>query len=234
VTQPPSITFVVPALNEAAHIRNTLQTMMQAVEQSRVSDYEIIFVDDGSTDDTGKLMDEAARHNSHIRVLHNERNLGFGEAYNRGAAQARCDYVMIVAGDNIMPASSMVEILSNLGKADIILPYMTDTKDRPLLRRAGSRAYTMLINALFGQTVRYYNSMVPRRDLLQSLTIRNSGYAFQAECVTKLLRAGHTCVHVGVPHGHKHAQTGSHAIRPKNLVNLFKGIVSLFREVRRT
>ena len=89
MTQPPSITFVVPALNEAAHIRNTLQTMMQAVEQSRVSDYEIIFVDDGSTDDTGKLMDEAARHNSHIRVLHNERNLGFGEAYKRGAAQAQ-------------------------------------------------------------------------------------------------------------------------------------------------
>lgn len=228
----PSVSFIVPALNEASHVENTVKTIIEAVAESQVGGYEIVLVDDGSTDGTGEIMDRLAGATSHTRAVHNQRNLGFGSAYKQGVAAARCDYVMIVAGDNIMTPASIAAVLNRLGDADIILPYMTDRHRRPFVRRIGSWAYAQVINTLFGYRIRYYNSMVPRRELLNRITINTSGYSLQAECIVKLLRGGATFVEVGVPHGFGVAKSGSHAVRPKNLMNLFKSILALIREIR--
>lgn len=228
----PSVTFVVPALNEEQHVENTLATIVKAVELSKVSEYQIVMVDDGSSDGTGAIMDRLAADGERCCVIHNSRNLGFGGAYKRGVAAARCDYVMIVAGDNIMTTDNIATVLDQLGEADIILPYMTDRYKRPFVRRVGSWAYTQVINLLFGYRIRYYNSMVPRRELLKRIAINTSGYSLQAECVVKLLRGGATYAEVGVAHGFGQAKSGSHALRPKNLASLFKGIVALVREIR--
>lgn len=179
-------------------------------------------------------MDRLAGQKANVRAVHNPRNLGFGAAYKRGVAEARCDYVMIIAGDNLMPASSITMILNRLGDADIILPYMTDRHLRPMVRRIGSWGFTTLINLLFGHRIRYYNSMVPRRDLLNRVTIHATGYSMQAECIVKMLRVGATYAEIPVPHGHGVVKGGSHALRLKNLVNLFKGIVALRGEIRRS
>jgi hypothetical protein len=141
---------------------------------------------------------------------------------------------MIIAGDNLMPASSIIAILNRLGDADIILPYMSDARLRPMVRRMGSWAFARLINLLFHNHIRYYNSMVPRRDLLNQISINTNGYSLQAECVVKLRKAGATYTEIGVPHGHGVVKTGSYALRPKNVWNVFKGVFALIKEVRRT
>ena len=132
-----------------------------------------------------------------------------------------------------MPASSITTILNRLGEADIILPYMTDANLRPLIRRVGSWVFARIINLMFGNRIRYYNSMVPRRDLLNRIHIEANGYSLQAECVAKLLRAGASYIQVGVPHGHGVANTGSHALRPRNILNVFRAMLALKREVGR-
>lgn len=227
----PTVSFIVLALNEERHIEATIGTIVSAAATSRVSEYEMVLVNDGSTDRTGALMDAAARQNSRLRVVHNERNLGFGGAYKRGVAAAHGEYVMIVAGDNAMPVTSVTTILNHLGKADIIFPYVTDAKDRPLIRRVGSRGFTTVINKLFGLRLRYYNSMVPRRELLNKIKINTDGYASQAEGAIKMIRAGASYIEVGVVHGHA-SGGGSSAVRPKNLLKVFKAIFTLIREMR--
>lgn len=236
-TQPsptrPSVSFVVPALNEARLIEKTVQTILQAVKASQVSDYEIVQVDDGSTDGTDEIMDRLAREIAKVRVVHNPRNLGFGGAYKQGVAAARCDYVMIIAGDNLMPASSITAIINRLGDADIILPYMSDANRRPLVRRVCSWGFSRLVNLLFGYRIHYYNSMVPRRELLNRITIAANGYSLQAECIVKMLKGGATYAELGVPHGHGVVKAGSYALRPKNVLNVFKGLFKLIQEIRR-
>jgi dolichol-phosphate mannosyltransferase len=228
----PTVSFIVLALNEERHIEATIGTVVSAVGSSRVTEYEMVLVNDGSTDRTGPLMDEAARQNPRLRVVHNKHNLGFGGAYKRGVAAARGEYVMIVAGDNAMPVTSITTILNHLGEADIIFPYVTDAKDRPLVRRVGSRGFTTVINKLFGLRLRYYNSMVPRRELLNKITIKTDGYASQAEGSIKMIRAGASYIEVGVVHGHA-SGGGSSAVRPKNLLKVFKAVLALIRELRR-
>jgi len=230
----PIVSFIVPALNEERHIENTMRTILEAVAASRLPGYEIVMVDDGSADKTGALMDRLAAENQNARVIHNRHNLGFGAAYKVGVAAATGEYVMIIAGDNLMPASSITSILNLLGQADIILPYMTDSRFRPLVRRIASWTFARIINVLFGHPIRYYNSMVPRRNLLNRITIQASGYSLQAECIVKMLRGGASYKQIGVAHGHALAKSGSHALRPKNIVNVFKGIFKLICETRRS
>ena len=223
--------FVIPALNEAANINQTFITVSNAVSSSKLENYEIIFVDDGSSDGTGEIMDELASHSSCVRVIHNERNLGFGAAYLKGIKLAEQEYVMIIAGDNIMPATSITAILNSMGTTDIILPYMTDDNHREPVRRYGSRFFTQLVNLISGHNIHYYNGMVARRALFMNAEIRATGYSLQAECVIKFLRDGATYNEIGVVCGHETSgKTSSKALQLKNLFNLFQSLLQLFLE----
>src|SRR6266446_8106155 len=193
----PSISFIVPALNEEDQIEGAVRTIQQAVTEMHLADYEIIMVNDGSTDRTGETMERLACNGDNITVVHNEHNLGLGGTYKRGLDYARCDYLMLIPGDNVMPASDMRVILSRLGEADIILPYLTNPRLRSLGRRIGSWGFTTVVNLLFGLRVRYFQGMLPRREMLGRIRIATDSYAFPAEAVVKLVKAGCSYVEVG-------------------------------------
>ena len=232
VSDKPSISFIVLALNEEDNIEMTVETILKAVEKSGPSDYQIVLVNDASTDKTGGIMEKLAISNPKIKVVHNEVNLGLGGAYKRGIAFAQCDYLMIVAADNVMPAQDMSAILDHLGQADIILPFLTNPALRPLARRIGSWGFTTLVNFLFGLRVRYYQGMLPRRAYLNRISITTDSYAFPAEATVKLIKAGCSFVEVGI--GNTPSYRGrSRALQPKRLLGVLKGVVNLVREIRR-
>ncbi len=225
-----SVSFIVPALNEEAGIEPTVATILEAVSGRDPSSYEIILVNDGSTDGTGQAMERLSSRHDRVRVVQNPRNLGQGGSYKQGAAAARCDYLMLVAGDNAATASSITATIAHLGEADILLPYLENPEVRPWVRRIGSRAFTAVINTMFGLKIPYYLGAVPRRDLLNKITITTSGYGFGAEIVVKLIRAGHSYVAVGIRHAPAPGNRSS-ALRPGNLVKVFRAIVNMRREI---
>ena len=226
----PTISFIVPALNAQAHIVPTVDAIL-AVAKGRLPQYEIILVDDGSTDGTGRVMDELAAANPKIRAVHNERNLGLGGAYKRGLASARCDYVMGVWGDNSMPVAGLAKIIDHVGTADSVISYVVNFREiKSPARHFGSRAYTGILNLLFGLHVSYYNGYaVHRADLLRSIDITSDGFGYQAEVILKFLGAGHSYVEVGVQ---SEAETSaSSALRPKNLLRVAKVLLHLIWKV---
>jgi dolichol-phosphate mannosyltransferase len=230
---PSSVSFIVFALNEETNIEPTVETLRRAVAPSTLSDYQIVLVDDGSTDNTGKIMDHLAFTDDKITVVHNEQNLGPGGAFKRGAAAARCDYLMPIAGDNAAPAESVRATIEHAGEADIIISYPSNREIRSLRRRLGASAFKTVVNILFGYSMPYYNGAVPRRTLFNEINIRSDGYAFFAEMVVKLMRAGSSYVPVGVPLT-VDTNASSSALKPKNLIKVFKDLANLVREVRRS
>lgn len=87
------VSLVIPAFNEEAILRLNLQIIcnyMKGLEQKY--DWEIVLVNDGSKDDTGRLADEFAQKNLRIRVIHHIVNLNLGNALKTGFAQAKGDY----------------------------------------------------------------------------------------------------------------------------------------------
>ncbi len=227
----PSVSFITLALNEENYIESTVNEIITAVKSSNLRDYQIVLVDDGSVDKTPSIMDKMASENSKITVVHNKTNLGPGGAFRVGARVATGDYIMTIAGDDSMPACDVLTIINCVGKADIVLPYLTNYKLRPLGRRIGSKGFTILINLLFGLNIRYYQGQLPRRALFEKIELKDESYAFAAEVVVKLIRMGAT--YVEVPVGNTPSkQENSRALQPQRIVKVLKAIFGLIKEIR--
>lgn len=220
------ISFVVPALNEEAVIAGTVTDLL-AASQGCFAEFEIILVDDGSTDGTGRIMDSLAAAHQGLSVLHNETNLGLGAAFKRGVDSARFEYVMLVCGDGSLPVPSLTTIFGAVGQADIVVPYHPNLKQiKTPLRFLISRCYTLLLNLMFGQNLHYFNGLsIHRTDLLRQIDLTSKGFAFQGEILIKLLKAGCSYVEVGVPT--IDMTDNSSALNLRNLVDVMNTLIML-------
>lgn len=231
-SQEKSISLIVPAFNEQDVVGTVLQDIYRqtaAVFQT----FEIIAIDDGSTDETGRVMDEFAAADIVVSVIHNTPNLGLGASFRLGLSCAKYKYVMLLCGDGGLPASSLPAIYKEVGTADLVIPYMVNLRRiKTPARYALSRTYSNLLNLLFGFRLRYYNGLpVYRRSLLQAITITSEGFGFQGEILVKLLKSGCTYVQVGVDGAE---ETGnSSALRLKNIISVGKTFAHLILEIIR-
>jgi dolichol-phosphate mannosyltransferase len=231
MNEPIEMSFVVPAYNEEENLGAVLSEINKACASTGIFNYEIIGINDASTDNTLNVLHELARTKSHLRVLNNEHNLGLGGTYKRGIGEARGTYVMLVPGDNEHPAEGLLTILQMRGHADLVVPYVTNTAVRPLHRRIISKAFVLLMNTLFWLKVPYYNGLVLHRsDLLRSITIESDGFAYQAEAIIKLLKRGHSHVTVGTILLPKR-NNATKAFRPSNVISVARTLIDLRRRI---
>jgi glycosyltransferase involved in cell wall biosynthesis len=96
-TSAPRVSVVIAARNEARHLAEALESVL-AQEGVR---FEVLVIDDGSTDATAEIVRRCATEDARVRLLSNERNLGMGASFNRGLAAARADYVARMDGDDV-------------------------------------------------------------------------------------------------------------------------------------
>jgi len=184
------LSIVMPAHNEEAFLGEAVKEATAAASR-HFEGYELIIVDDGSTDETGAVAERIAEANARIRVLHNEIPKSLGGAFKDGVAVAAGDYLTVFHGKGAIAAEEIERVWALKGQADIIVPYDVNLYQRPLCRRVLSKTFTRLVNTLFGLRVRYYNHFVLfRRKDLQAIRLRTDSYAFQAEAIVKLLKAG--------------------------------------------
>jgi dolichol-phosphate mannosyltransferase len=228
----PFMSFVVPCYNEGKNIAATINELTTAVGEAKIPSYEIIIVNDCSTDDTLEVANHLARDNSNIAVITNSANLGFGGAYKAGVRGAGGKYVIMIPGDNAFPASSISAILRKVGTEDLIIPYVVNSQIRPRLRQRISNTFTAIFNLLFWLRVPYYNGIVLyKTNLLKSIEIKTDGFTFQAEAIVRLLTASATYTTVGIAiTERKHG--GSTAFNPRNVFRVIKSTMSLFFELR--
>jgi dolichol-phosphate mannosyltransferase len=225
-----TISVIIPAYNEEGHVQGTVEEVVAALGD-RFRDYEIIIVDDGSKDRTGEIVDKLTVVNSHVRVLHNSPNTGFGYSYRRGVSEARHDYVAFFPGDDAIAAEDIAKVFDAVGTADIVSHYTTNQKVRLPARRIISRLYTWLMNTLFGLHLTYFNGpTIHRREVIQNVKISTSGFAFLSEIMVRLIRSGHSYVQIGTPIRER-KRGSSKAFRPKNVASVLKTVCLLFWDV---
>jgi len=226
-----SISVVVPALNEEANLEAAVDDILKTLS-ARKTDFEVLVVNDGSTDRTGSLADALAERDPRVQAFHHQTPQGLGYVFWVGIQRASKDYCIMIPGDNENPASQMTEVFDRIGEADVVLPYVVNAEARPVLRRHLSRTYTGLINLLFGLRVRYYNgTVVYRRQRLLALPQCTSSFAYQAEMVIQLLRKGASSIEVPVriQPVKRHV---TKAFRIKNVVKVGLTLLRMFWRIR--
>jgi glycosyltransferase involved in cell wall biosynthesis len=215
-----SLSIVIPAYCESENILHTLENVTRALEPLAIA-HEILVVDDGSTDGTADLVTSNLARFPNVRVLVNERNMGFGWSYRRGVDAASLEHIVMVHGDNAWGWETLREFFSHVGEADIIIGYTRRmAQARSWRRTAISKTFTLLLNLVTRRRLQYYNGLqIHRASVLKSLRIESSGYGFQAEVLVKSMRLTKTYIEVPMDLiERKHGE--SKAFRVKNFVDV--------------
>jgi glycosyltransferase involved in cell wall biosynthesis len=153
--------------------------------------HELLIIDDGSSDGTGKIADELAATLPGVRVCHHEVNGGLGAVYRTGFAQARGDLITFFPADGQFPATIIGCYLAAIDDVDMILGTLPE-RDRPLVGRLLSLAERLLLRALFGRFPRFQGILMFRRTLLDGtrLVSQGRGWTVLMEFILRQARAG--------------------------------------------
>ena len=219
-----TLSIYVPCFNEENNIVNTLNNIKEGVQQIS---YEVLVVDDASKDKTIEVVEKFKKNNPdvNIKILRNENNRGIGFNYRATAHRALGKYYMLICGDAPQPFGEIKKIVNNIGKADMILTYLIDT--RRVFRRTLSRVYNFIINLITLNNIKYYNG--PNIHLLENVKLysgKGSGFGFAAELITAQIREKKTYVEVEtsfIPHPHL-----SRLPAPRHIPSVIGSIISIF------
>jgi dolichol-phosphate mannosyltransferase len=225
-----SINVVVTAMNEEGNLASAVDSVVRAVAP-RFFRYEIIIVDDGSSDRTFAIAATLAAANPQIRVHRNPRNLGVGRSYRTGIQLATYEYLSWVAGNNMLSREALERVYDRVGERDMVISYVLRDV-RPIGRRIVSRVFTLGMNLLFSLNMRYYTGpCVFRSAVAKRFPPGADGSLYVAELLVRLLREQQTYVEVGLqPLPRSSGSTKT--FRPRNVADVFESVVSLFWELR--
>lgn len=225
----PSVSVIIPALNEQDNLRPTVEALVRILGP-RCRAFEILIYDDGSTDATGERADALARRHPQVSVVHHRTPRGIGYVFRRGVRRSRMDYCVMIPGDDETNHRSIADIIESAGRADMVVTYPGNPEVRDLKRRLASRFFTLILNVAFRQRVRYYNGTnVYPRELLRRIPLDTRGPAYSASIVLRMLRAGATFVET--PMHIKPRPAGcSKIFRWRNLVSVGSAVLRLLRE----
>ena len=123
------LSIIIPAYNEEKTLAASVESACAAAIASG-SDFEVLIVNDCSTDQTALVAAEVESTNPRIRALSNPTNLGMGGAFKTGLREANYSHAMVFPADNEHPVDGVLPILQARGKADIIIPFVTNPEIR--------------------------------------------------------------------------------------------------------
>jgi glycosyltransferase involved in cell wall biosynthesis len=230
---PYRLSIVMPAYDEAANIARALERVT-AVAERLCAEHEIVVVDDGSRDGTGRLVEAAAAHDPRIRLITHPRNRGYGEALRSGFQAAKLDLLFFTDADNQFDPGELARFLPWIDRVDVVAGYRLQRQD-PLARRLAAWAWNSLVRVLFYVPVRDIDCAFKlfRRAALERIDLESIGAMVNTELMVKLGRSGCAIVEVGVRH---YPRTAGRArgISPGVVARAFLELFGMYRRLSRT
>lgn len=195
-----------PMWNEEDYIERALHFGEQAcrdlIERGDIAEYELIVVDDKSTDRTAEIADRLAAADPRIRVIHHDHNRKLGGSMKTGFGAATGDLVLYTDADlpfDMHELPRAVRLLRDYD-VDIISAYRFDRTGEGWLRAIYTWAYNGLIKAAFGVKVRDINFAFKlcRRRIFDHVELKSEGSFIDAELVIRATRMGYEIMQMGV------------------------------------
>lgn len=198
--QVPELSVVIPVYNEEASVGATIRGVGQVVRALGI-DHEILVVNDGSRDGTGRAIRQAMTQVPHVGLLEHAPNRGYGGALRAGFSCARYDWITFLPGDGQFDAADLPLLLERAGEADLVSGYRVKRRDS-FIRKFNARSWNLLIRLLFGPLGRDVDCgfKLFRRDLLRHVRIESNGAMIDTELLAGAWARGFRIVEVPVTH----------------------------------
>jgi glycosyltransferase involved in cell wall biosynthesis len=198
---PSPVSVFFPAFNDAESLRVLIPKIMETL-RAITPDFEVIVVDDGSTDNTPDILEEMRGQFSTLRVVRHALNRGYGAALRSGFQASSKPLVFYTDGDGQYDVSELKDLLARLGDdVDVVNGYKIQRADS-LPRRLLGRLYHGLVRLLFGLKVRDVDCdfRLLRRRVVEAIPLTFSSGAICAELMAQIERAGFRVEEVPVHH----------------------------------
>jgi putative flippase GtrA len=195
-----SLSIVLPAYNEDAIIGATLSHVLNVLA-AWVKDFEVIVVNDGSTDHTGAIVSTIVEAEPRVRVVTHERNQGYGSALADGFAAATKELTFFMDSDGQFDMRDLARLLLFIDEYDAVIGYRLDRQDT-WVRKLNAWGWNLLIRNVLGIHARDIDCAFKllRTDFLHQHPLETRGAMINAELLYKLKSADYTYREVGVHH----------------------------------
>jgi glycosyltransferase involved in cell wall biosynthesis len=190
---------VVPCFNEELGITSTVERIVLGLQAALPSpdaapDFEVVIVDDGSTDGSPEAIESLRRRWHCVRVLHHEENSGYGAALKTALRSTRASFVAMTDADGSYPDARLGDLVRAAGEADMVVGARSPHDPHyPFLRRIPKRVLTSWVSWLVGRRVPDINSgfrAFRRTAVMGFLPLLPDGFSFTTTLTIAMLRAG--------------------------------------------
>lgn len=184
-----AISVVIPAYNEAANIENVVREAVNALDEF-TKDYEIVLINDGSTDRTGEIIDRMVAKNKRVRALHHKTNKGFTGAMKTSFKNAKNHLIFLAPADGQFNFNELELFVESIRGYDIAIGYRV-ANEESFLRQLNSKLFHILCKLFFGIKFKEISTVsLWRRRVIESIAIESSDRSamFLPEIVYKALQ----------------------------------------------
>ncbi|MFQ6101567.1 MAG: glycosyltransferase family 2 protein [Anaerolineae bacterium] len=194
------LSIVLPAYNEEANVEKAVEHV-SAVARQLGMEYEIILVNDGSTDRTGEIGRELIQRIPGFRLVEHYPNRGYGGALKAGFAAASGELIAFFPADKQFDFREISLLLDRLDKADIVSGYRAERQDN-FVRKLFAFGWNTLMRLLFGHLCRDIDCgfKLFRREILEHVRLISDGAMIDTEFLAGAKARGYRIADVSVTH----------------------------------
>ena len=193
-----------PAYNDGGTIASMVLSAILVLEKL-TDDYEVIVVNDGSHDYTAEILDELERQYDRVRIVHHEKNRGYGGALRTGFSEASKEFVFYTDGDAQYDVRDLPALWEQMNDSvDMVQGYKIGRSD-PLHRVIIGRIYHGMTNLAFGIHLKDVDCdfRLIRRSVFDKVHLESDSGVICVEMMTKIRHAGFRITEVPVHHYHR-------------------------------
>jgi glycosyltransferase involved in cell wall biosynthesis len=222
-----------PAYNEENNIEETIRRALMIVPRV-AQKWEILVIDDGSTDKTAKVLSRITKNYVSVNVITHATNKGYGEALKTGLYNSKYEWIVFTDGDGQFDFSEISKMIENIDQASLVVGYRINRQD-PVARKILGWGWTFLTNFLLRIQVRDVDCgfKLIKKEVVDKIPRLESsrGGMISPELLAKTRRAGYKISEVGVHHYSRRngLQTGANL---KVIINSFFDLGKLWRSLK--
>ena len=225
-----SISVILPAYNEEKNIARAIELSAETLH-GLTRDYEIIVVDDGSSDRTQDIVQRIAEGEGSVRYLSHAANMGYGAALKTGLKSATKELLFFTDSDLQFNISELAVLMQWIEDYDIVIGYRRKRRDHPG-RRVLGWGWTTLVRFLFGLRVRDIDCAFKlfKKKVIDTISIDSIGAFVNSEILLRAVKKGYTIKEIPVTH-YPRVNGKAKGARPRIIVKALHELSKMYREL---
>ena len=230
MNNPKSISLVFPLYKDKSTVKIMISKSLQILRKTKKK-FELIIVDDGCPQNSGKIAQLHAKNNSKIKVFFHKKNIGYGAAIKTGIKKSKYECIFLIDGDNEYNVNDLPRMLKAFKNNDLVITRRYKNKNN-LNRIFISWVYNKILRFLFKTNFKDVSvgSRLLSKKLKNKIILKSDTPFLNAELAIKSKYCGYNIVEVGIQHHPRVIGNGS-VVSIKNIFLMIKEIIVLFIQI---